>query len=88
MINKNNVNINYSCTNNISKIIDYHNKKLINKLNCFNKDNLKHACNCKKQNEFPLENKYNLDNIVYQANIPAREIDTIDKACIGMTSFN
>ena len=30
MINKNNVKISYSCTNNISKIINNHNKKLIN----------------------------------------------------------
>ena len=32
MIDKNNAKISYSCTNNISKIIDNLNKKLINKL--------------------------------------------------------
>ncbi len=43
MINKNNVKISYSCTNNISKIID-NNKKLINKLNLENNDNLRYSC--------------------------------------------
>ena len=33
IINKNNVNISYSCINNISKIIDSHNKKFENILN-------------------------------------------------------
>ena len=75
MINKNNVKISYSYTNNISKITDNHNKKLINKLNWNNNENLKHSCNCKIQNECPLENKCNLDNIVYQANISAKEND-------------
>ena len=36
----------------------------------------------------PLENKCNLDNTVYQANISAKENDNIDKAYIGMTSLN
>ena len=47
MTNTNNVKIDYSCTNNISKITDNHNKKLINKLEWNNDDNLKYSCNCK-----------------------------------------
>ena len=47
IINKNNVKTSYSCSNNISNIIDNHNKKLINKLDSNNNDNLKHSCNCK-----------------------------------------
>ena len=44
---KNNVKISYSCTNNISKIIGNHNKKLINKLDWNNNDNLRHSHNCR-----------------------------------------
>ena len=88
IINKNNVEISYSCTNNISKIIDNHNKKLINKLDWNNNDNLKHSRNCKMENECPLENKCNLDNILSQANISTNEKHTNGKACIDMTSLN
>ena len=47
IIKKNNVKISYSCTNDISKITDNHSKKLMNKLNWNNNDNLKHLCNFK-----------------------------------------
>ena len=77
----------YSCTNNISKIIDNH-KKLINKLDWNNNDDLKHSCNCKIKNECPVGNKCNLNNIIYQANISTKENDTNDKAYIGMTSLD
>ena len=87
MINKNNVKINYSCINNISKIIDNH-KKLINKLDWNNNDNLKHSCNYKIKNECPLGKEYNLNNIIYQANISTKENDTNDKAYIGIISLN
>ena len=86
IINQNNVKISYSWTKNISKIIYLHNKKLINKLNWNNNDNLKHSCNYKIKNECLLGNKCNLDNIVYQANISATENN--DKAHISMTSLN
>ena len=52
-----------------------------------NNDNSKYSCNCKIQNECPLGNKYNLDNIVYQG-ISAKENDNNDKSHIGMTSLN
>ena len=82
--NKNHVKISYSCTNSISKITDNRNKKLITKL-----EEQKHeTCNCKIQNECPLEKKCNLNNIEYQANILAKENHNIDKAYIGMTSLN
>ena len=44
---RNNVKISYSCTNNISKIIDNHSEKLINKLNWNNNGNLRHSGNYK-----------------------------------------
>ena len=80
--------ISYYCPNNICKIIDNHNKKLINKLDWNYKEKIKHSCNCKLQNECSLENKCNLNNILYQANISAKENDNIDKAYVGMTSLN
>ena len=85
MIDKNNVKISYSCTNNISKIIDNLNKKLVNKLNWNNNDNLKHSSKIK---EFPLGNKCNLNNIIYQANISTKEYDNNGKAHMGMTSLD
>ena len=88
IINKNNVKISYSCIDNTSKIIDNGNKKLINKPDWNNHDNLKHSCNCKIKNECSLGNKCNLDNIIYQANILGKENDNNDKAYIGMTSLN
>ena len=88
IMNKNNVKISYSSTNNISKITDNPNKKLISKLNWNDNDNLRHSCNCKIKNECPLGNKYNLDNIVYQAIISNKENDNNKKAYIGMTSLN
>ena len=57
IIDKNNVKISNSCTDNISKIIENHNKKLINKLDWNNNDNLTHSCNCKIKNECPFGNK-------------------------------
>ena len=62
--------------------------KLINKLDWNNNDNLGHLCNCKIKNECLLGNKCNLDNIVYQANISAKENDINDIACIDITSLN
>ena len=88
IINKNNVKISHSWTNNISKIIDNHNKKLANKLDWNNNDNLRYSCYCKIKNECPQRNKCNLDNIIYQANISNKENDNNNKASIGMTSLN
>ena len=84
----NKVKISYSCTNNISQINDNYNKKLINKLDWNNNDNLKHSRNCKIENECPQGNKCNLDNIIYQAKISIKENDNNDKAYIGMTSLS
>ena len=87
IINKNNVKIIYSCTNNIYKISDNH-KKLINKLNWNNNDNLRHSYNCRIKNECPLGNKCNLDNITYHANISVKESNNNDKAYIGRINLN
>ena len=40
------------------------------------------------KNKCPLGNKCNLDNIIYQANISAKENNNNDKSYIGMTNFN
>ena len=87
IIYRNNIKISYFCTNNISKIIDNYNKKLINELDLNNNDNLKHSCNCKIKNECPLGNKCNLGNIVYQANVSAKENDNNDRYYNPLQSF-
>ena len=88
MINRNNVKISYSRTNNISKIIYNHNNKLMDKLFWNNNDNLKQSCNYKIKNECPLGNKYNLNNIIYQVNISTKETNANEKAYIGITGLN
>ena len=49
-----------------------------------NNDSLKLAYNCKIENECRLGHKCNLDSIVYQVNISAKENDNSDKAYIGI----
>ena len=88
IINENKVNISYHCTNNISKIIDNHNKKLINKLDWNDNDNLKHLYNWKIKYECPPGNKCSYNNIIYQANISTKENGTNEKAYLGMTSLS
>ena len=88
VINKNNVKISYSCTNNISKIIDNHNKELINKINWNNKVNKNMHVIVKYKMNAPLENKCNLDNTEYQSNISTKENHNIDKTYIVITSLN
>ena len=61
---------------------------MLNKLDWNNNDNFKHSCNFKIKNECPLGNKCNLDDIVYQANISAKENDMNEKADIGKISLN
>ena len=82
--------ISYSCTNNISQIINSHNNKLINKFhNQVNNNNInskKIECNCKSQSDCPMNGLCSLDNVVYQAIIYPKEDISDKKYYIGVSS--
>ena len=61
IFNRNNVKVSYCCTQNVGNIIKSHNKKLIN-------SNNHHAqpCNCRKEEDCPLEGKCRTENIIYK----------------------
>ena len=84
--------ISYSCTNNISQIINSHNNKLINKFhNQVNNNNInskKIECNCKSQSDCPMNGLCSLDNVVYQAIIYPKEDISDKKYYIGVSSTN
>ena len=81
IINRNNVKNNYSCTNDISKIIFNHNNKLIEKLDENNNNISKQYCNgkIKKKCDHPVGNNYNPNNIIYQTIISTKEADSNKK---------
>ena len=84
--------ISYSCTNNISQIINSHNNELINKFhNQVNNNNInskKIECNCKSQSDCPMNGLCSLDNVVYQAIIYPKEDISDKKYYIGVSSTN
>ena len=82
IFNRKTLKISYSCTKNISQIINSHNNELINKFrNRVNNNNInskKIECNCKSRSDCPMNGLCNLDNVVYQAIIYPKE-DINDK---------
>ena len=87
IINKNDVKNVHSCTNNICKIIQNHNKELIDKFYWNNNEKSKQPCKCKIKNECPRGNKYNLNNIIYKATLSTKK-NRNEKTYIGITSLN
>ena len=92
IFNRKTLKISYSCTNNISQIINSHNNKLINKFhNQVNNNNInskKIECNCKSQSDCPMNGLCSLDNVVYQAIIYPKEDISDKKYYIGVSSTN
>ena len=84
--------ISYSCTKNISQIINSHNNELINKFrNRVNNNNInskKIECNCKSRSDCPMNGLCNLDDVVYQAIIYPKEDINDKKYYIGISSTN
>ena len=80
--------ISYSCTKNISQIINSHNNELINKFhNRVNNNNInskKIECNCKSRSDCPMNGLCKLDNVVYQAIIYPKEDISDKKYYIGV----
>ena len=67
--NRKTIKISYFCTNSLYKIINNHNKNLIEK-SCVDKQSLrKPLCNCRVREECPVGSKCNSKNVLYKAPI-------------------
>ena len=69
ILNKNTLKLSYSCTANIKKIIQSHNRKILSKSK---KDDTRKACNCQasKRDKCPLNGKCQQRNVIYKATTP------------------
>lgn len=78
IFNKNSIKLSYSCMNNMGKIINSHNKKILNKAT----EEKEETCNCTK--ECPLNKEgCRRKNVVYEATVKTKE-ET--RTYIGLTS--
>ena len=94
IFNRKTLKISYSCTKNISQIINSHNNELINKFrnrvknNNNNNNSKKIECNCKSRSDCPMNGLCNSDNVGYQAIIYPKENINDKKYYIGISSTN
>lgn len=79
IFNRNTVKVSYSCMPNIKNIIDQKNKKILN--NNQTEQNTKN-CNCRKNEECPINGKCREKNIVYQATVTT---GTKTETYVGLT---
>ena len=81
ILNKNSINVSYSCMPNIGQIINAHNRKILRK-----KKEPKKPCNCKKF-KCPINDKNDscrTENVIYQAEV---ESEKGKRTYIGLTSM-
>ena len=81
IFNRKTLKISYCCSPNIKAIINGHNKRLLNK----NTDPTP-TCNCRANNNCPVEGKCQLKNVIYRATVTSGSNDI--KQYIGSTSRN
>ena len=91
IFNRKTLKISYSCTKNISQIINNHNKEIIkefqNRANNNNNSNSKQIeYNCKSRSDCPMNGLWNLDNVVYQGIIYPKEDINDRKTYIAISS--
>ena len=91
IFNRKTLKISYSCTKNIFQIINNHNKEIIkefqNRTNNNNNNSKQNECNCKTQNDCPMNGLCNLNNVVYQSIIYPKENINDRKTYIGISSM-
>ena len=82
LLNKNTVKLSYSCMANMDQIISAHNKHVLTKQNL--QPTMENNCNCRVQNQCPLDGNCLADNIVYQATV-TRHDNNKEESYIGLT---
>ena len=83
LFNENNIKVNYSCMENMGAIISKHNKKILSNINNDSNDKL---CNCRSQQNCPLDNKCLTTSLIYKAQITCTTANqTTTKNYIGLT---
>ena len=82
IFNKNNVKVSYSCMDNMKKIIDSHNKKVL-KSNCQNNRREK-SCNCRSKPSCPLSQNCLVKGTVYKATVTTDDAND-ERIYIGLT---
>ena len=72
ILNRNTLKVSYSCLPNMSSIISSHNKKV---LNTKQSTSLQKTCNCRRNNECPLNGKCLVNSIIYKCHVKSSEND-------------
>ena len=72
--------VSYSCMPNIASIVNNHNKKIL--IN--NTITPQNGCNCRKEDQCPLDNNRLITNVIYKANVTTDK-DNTRKNYIGLT---
>ena len=88
IFNRNALRIIYSRTNNISKIIYNHNRKLIDESYLENKRTHILKGNCINKKEISMGGRCNSENVIYQVNIFPLENRYDEKVYIGISAGN
>ena len=84
LFNMNNIKVSYSCMENMGAIINKHNKKILSNNNI--NDNSDKLCNCRSQQNCPLDNKCLTTSLFYNAQITSTTANqTTTKNYIGLT---
>ena len=82
IFNRNTMKIRYSCMPNVKNVISRHNRKILGRSEATKPAT---SCNCRNQDECPLDNKYQAESIVYKAVVTSLD-DGLKKEYIGMTA--
>ena len=84
IFNRNQVKIGYSCTKNMKAIIQSHNNKVLNNNDSTQKEG-EQACNCRKKDKCPVDNKCQQDDVIYHATVTNHSKNEV-KQYIGSTT--
>ena len=82
LLNRNTVKLSYSCMPNMQQIINNHNKSLLKKTEP--KPSVNQTCNCRANNECPLDTKCLTSSVIYQATVTRPDTGK-DETYIGLT---
>ena len=85
--NKHSVKLSYSCTKNVSSIINGHNRRTLQEAARQEACDAQRTCNCRNKDDCPLQNECLTKNIVYEATVKSTgQQDDDVKSYIGLCS--